>query len=83
LTNKSNDGGDQNPLKGKLEWSHKIRAKIKRQSTQQEVEKLVHKDEVFLEDVDMDVDIEIIEFPNDEQILQESREVVTPLFPPT
>ena len=59
LTNNSDDGSDQNPHKGKLEQTHKLQER-KRQSTQQEVEKLVPEDEVVLQDMDLDVDIENI-----------------------
>jgi hypothetical protein len=41
------------------------------------VEKLVPKDEVFLEDMDLDVDIENIDFPDNEKRLQDRREVAS------
>jgi hypothetical protein len=76
-TNNSKIGGDQNPLKRNLERSCKLQVKIKIQSTQQEVEKLIPKDEVFLEDMDLDVDIENIDFPDNEKRLQDRREVAS------
>jgi hypothetical protein len=76
-TNNYDDGGDKNPLKGKLEWYHKLQVKRKRQNSQQEVEQHIPKNEIILEDMDLDVAIENIQFPDDEHRLQESKEVAT------
>jgi hypothetical protein len=58
-----------------LEWSHKLQVKRKRQNSQQEVEQHVPENEIILEDMDLDMDIENIQFPDDEQRLQESKEI--------
>jgi hypothetical protein len=44
-------------------------------TNQKEVEEVTPEDGVVLEDLDLDANIEDIEFPNEEQILQESQEV--------
>ena len=68
-TNNFDDGGDQNHPRGILNKSHKLQVKIKRQFTQQEEENIIHKGEGMLQDMDLDINIEDIDFPDDEQRL--------------
>jgi hypothetical protein len=63
-------------------WSNLISfnvTKRKIQTNQQEVEELTPEDEVVLEDMDLDANIEDIEFPDEEKRLQESWEVAAEL----
>jgi hypothetical protein len=64
-----------------LERPHKlpVTSKRKRQTNQQEVEEVTPEDKVVLEDMDLDANIEDIEFPDEEKRLQESREVAAEL----
>jgi hypothetical protein len=68
-TNNSGDGGDHNPPKGSLERPHKppVTRKRKGQTNQQGINKVTPQDEVALEDMDLDVNIEDIEFLDEEQ----------------
>jgi hypothetical protein len=77
----SNDGGDQNPPKGSLERPHKLPVTSKRkiQTNQEGGNEGAPEDEIVLEDMDLDVNIEDIEFPDEEQRIQESREVAVEL----
>jgi hypothetical protein len=70
----SGDGDDPNPPKKNLERPHKltIRSKRKIQVNQQEISELVPDDDDILEDMELDANIEDIEFPDDEQRIQES-----------
>jgi hypothetical protein len=68
-TNNYDDGGDKNPPRGRLEKYRKLQVKIKRQGTQQKKENIVPKREVVIQDMDLDINIEDIEFPDDEQQL--------------
>ena len=79
--NNSNDGGDHNPPKGSFERYHKllVTSKIKIQISREGGNEGAPKDEVVLEDMNLDVNIEDIEFPNEEQRIQESREVTIAL----
>jgi hypothetical protein len=65
----SNDEGDHNPPKGSLEKTHKlpINNKRKRKINQEVTNEVEPEDEISLEDMDMDANIEDIEFPYDEQ----------------
>jgi hypothetical protein len=58
-----------------LEKSHKLQVKRKRVNSQQEIEQHIPENEISLEDMDLDVDIENIHFPDDEQRLQERKQV--------
>jgi hypothetical protein len=75
----SNDGGEQNPPKGNLERSHKLRvtSKRKRGTNKKGETEGVPKEEIILEDMDLDVNIEDIEFLYEEWRMQESREIST------
>ena len=63
--NNSDDGDDKNPPQGKLEKSHKLHVKRKRNNSQQEFEEHIPKSEIPLEDMDLEVDIENIHFLDD------------------
>jgi hypothetical protein len=78
-TNNSGDGGDRNPPQGKLEKPHKLQVKRKRTNSQQEVEQHVPEIEASLEDMDLEVDIENIQFLDDDQILQETQKLAVEL----
>jgi hypothetical protein len=81
LTENSGDGDDHDPPKRNLERPHKltINSKRKRQTNQQEVDEVIPEDEYALEDMDLDVNIEDIEFLDEEQRIQESKEVAAEL----
>jgi len=67
-SNNSGDDGERNPLQGSLENPHKLQVKRKRVNSQQEEEKQnVHEEDIFLDNMDFDVDIENIWFPDDEE----------------
>jgi hypothetical protein len=68
--NDFDDESDKNPPKGYLERPHKLLVtKRKRQTNQQELEDIVSEDEVVIEDMDLDANIEDMEFPDEEKIL--------------
>jgi hypothetical protein len=77
--NNSDDGGDKNPPQGKLEKSHKLQVKRKRTNSQQEIEEHIPESEIHLEDMDLEVDIENIQFPDDEERVQENIQSVAEL----
>jgi hypothetical protein len=64
-----------------LERPHKlpVTSKRKRKTNQQGVNEVIPEDEDALEDMDLDANIEDIEFPDEEQRIQESREFATEL----
>jgi len=78
-TNNSNDGCDRNPPKGRLYKSHKLQVKRKRQGTLHEEENIIPEGEIKFQYMDLDINIEDIEFEDDEQRLQESRKL-KPIF---
>jgi hypothetical protein len=59
---------------------HKLQVKIKRTNSQQEVEQHIPKIEAYLEDMDLDVNIENIQFPKDDQRLQETQQLAAELY---
>jgi hypothetical protein len=60
-SNNSGDDGERNPPQGILENPHKLQFKRKRVNSQQEEEKKnVPEDDIFLDNIDLDVDIENI-----------------------
>jgi hypothetical protein len=75
------DGGDQNPPKGSIERPHKIpvTSKRKRKINKEGTNEFEPEDEISLEDMDLDANIEDIEFPDEEQRVQERRQVATEL----
>lgn len=74
------DGGDQNPPKGILERPHKVPVTSKGNiQTSKGGNKGAPKDYIVLEDMDLDVNIVDMKFPNEEQRVQERREVVAGL----
>jgi hypothetical protein len=84
LIENSGDGYDLDHPKKSIERPHKLPVnKRKRQINQvQEVEKSILGEEVLLEDMELDENIEDIEFPDDEHRAQQSREVVEELATP-
>ena len=68
-SNNSNDGGDQNYSKGRLDKSHKLQVKIKRQGTLHEEENIIPEGEIELQYMDLDINIEDIESKDDEHRL--------------
>jgi hypothetical protein len=56
-----------------------INSKRKRQENQQEAGELIPDDDDSLEDMELDVNIEDIEFPDEEQRIQESKEIAVEL----
>jgi hypothetical protein len=63
--------GERNPPQGSLENPHKLQVKRKRVNSQKEgEEKDVIEDDILLDDMDLDVDIENIRFPDDEEHTQ-------------
>jgi hypothetical protein len=73
-------GGDKNPPQGKIENPHKLQVKRKRKNSQrEEVEQPISENDISLEDMDLEVDIENIHFPDEEQRLQESQQVAVEL----
>jgi hypothetical protein len=61
----SDDGGEQNPPKGNLERPHKlpVTRKRKRGTNKEGGSEGAPEEEIVLEDMDLDVNIEDIEFP--------------------
>jgi hypothetical protein len=59
-TNKSNDGGEKNPPRGKLENPQKLKVKRKINSSQQEDKEHTPGNEIPLEYTNLDVDIDNI-----------------------
>jgi hypothetical protein len=54
-------------MHGKLEKSHKLQVKRKRINSQQEIEEHILESEIHLEDMDLEVDIENIQFLDDDE----------------
>jgi hypothetical protein len=80
LIENSGDGDDPNHPKKSVERPHKLPInKRKRKNNQQEVEEVIPDEEFLLEDMELDANIEDIEFPDDEQRVQQSREVAVEL----
>jgi hypothetical protein len=75
----SNDEREQNPPKGNLERPHKlpVTSKRKRGTNKKGETEGIPEEEIILEDMDLDVNIEDIEFLDEEQRMQESREIAT------
>jgi hypothetical protein len=66
--NNSGDDGEKNPPQGNLENPHKLKVKRKRTNSQQEGEEQnIPENNISLEDMDLDVDIENIWFPDEEE----------------
>ena len=60
-TNNSSDDEERNPPQGSLQNPHKLQFKRKRVNFEQEEEKKnVPEDDIFLDNIDLDVDIENI-----------------------
>jgi hypothetical protein len=78
LIENSSDRDDPHHPKSNIEKPHKlpITIKRKRKNNQQEVEEVIPDANVLLEEMELDENIEDIEFPYDEQTIQENREVV-------
>jgi uncharacterized protein YabE (DUF348 family) len=68
LINNASDGGDKNPPQQNLEKNHKLQVKIKRINSEQEIEENILESEIHLEDMDLEVDVENINFPGEENI---------------
>ena len=75
----SSGGGDKNPPQGKMENPHKIQVRKKRKiAPQEEAEQQVSENDtnnLSLEDMDLEVDIENIHFPDEEQRLQKTQQI--------
>jgi len=73
----SNDGGEHNHPKGNIERPHKlpVTSKRKRGTNKEGESESVHEEEIVLEDMELDVNIENIEFPDEEQRMQERSEI--------
>jgi hypothetical protein len=66
-SNNSGDDGERNPPQGSLENPHKLKGKRKRINSQQEgKEQNAPENDNLLDDMDLDVDIENIQFPYEE-----------------
>ena len=77
-SNNLGDDGERNPPQGSLENPHKLQVKRKRINSQQEGEKqIIPEDNIFLDNMDFDVDIENIQFPDDEEHAQENVQSTT------
>jgi len=63
------DGGDHNPLKGSLERHHKltVTSKRKRKINKEGTNEVKPEVEISLEDMELDENIEYIDYPNEEQ----------------
>jgi hypothetical protein len=77
----SDDGGEQNPPKGNLENPHKlpIASKRKRGTNKEGESEDIPGDEIVPEDMELDVNIEEIEFAGEEQRLEESKTIAKEL----
>jgi hypothetical protein len=62
-----------------LEKSHKLQVKRKRTDSQQEIEEKIPESEIHLEDMDLQVDIESIQFPDVEEQVHENIQPVAEL----
>jgi len=62
-----------------LEKPHKIQVKRKRTNSQQEVKQHIPEIESSLEDMELEVDIENIQFPDDDPRLQENQQLAADL----
>lgn len=62
-----------------MEKFHKLQVKRKRTNSRQEIEEHIPKSEILLEDMDLEVDIENIHFPNDEERVPENVQSVAEL----
>jgi hypothetical protein len=72
----NNSGGDNDPDHGEknIESTHKLPVvKRKRYKNQEETEQCIPDDDVLLQNMDLDVDIENIEFPEDERRIFQKR----------
>jgi hypothetical protein len=70
VNNSSSGGGDKNPPSGKIESSHKLPVRKKRKTPLQEEENNLLENDIqsfSLEDMELEADIEKIEFPEIEQ----------------
>jgi hypothetical protein len=77
----SGDDEDRNPPKGNLENPHKLKVKIKRTSSQQEGDEThAQEDDLLLDNMDLDVDIENITFPDVEVSTRENVHLVSALM---
>jgi hypothetical protein len=67
--NNSNDGGDHNPPTVSIKMPHKILVtnKIKIQTSREGGNEGAPEDEIVLKDLDLDVNMEDIEFTDEEQ----------------
>jgi hypothetical protein len=67
----------KSPPQGSLENSHKLTMKRKRANSQQEgEEQKAPKNDILLDDMDLDVDIENIRFPDEEECTQQDVQYV-------
>jgi hypothetical protein len=73
----SNDGGEKNPPKGNLERPHKlpVTRKRKRGINNEGESEDIPKEEINLEYMELDVNIEDIEFMDEEHSVQEIRAI--------
>jgi hypothetical protein len=72
-SNNSGDEGERNSPQGSLEKPHKLTVKRKRVDSQQEGEEQnTPENDIFLDDMDLYVDIENIWFPYEEECAQEN-----------
>jgi hypothetical protein len=77
-SNNLGDDGKTNPPHVSLENSHKLAMKRKRVNSQQEGgEQNIPKYDIFLDDIDLDVDIENIWFLDEEEHAQENVQSAT------
>jgi hypothetical protein len=77
----SDDGGEQNPPKGNLEKPHKlaISSKRKRGTNKEGESEDIPGDEISQKDMELNVNIEEIEFVGEEQMLQERKTIAKEL----
>jgi hypothetical protein len=80
-SNNSRDDEERNPPKGNLENPHKLKVKRKRTNSQQEGDEThAQEDDLLLDNMDLDVDIENITFPDVEVSARENVQPVSTLM---
>jgi hypothetical protein len=80
-SNNSGDDEERNPPKGNLENPHKLKVKRKRTNSQQEGDEThALEDDLLLDNMDLDVDIENITFPDVEVSARENVHPVSALM---
>jgi hypothetical protein len=80
-SNNSGDDEERNPPKGNLENPHKLKVKRKRTNSQQEGDEThAPEDDLLLDNMDLDVDIENITFPDVEVSTRENVQHISALM---